>query len=740
MEEICPVCSRRFPVKFLERHVNTCLDTLEVVQPEAETKLLSPVATQDFEQKSQNVFAALGLKADSKKGGPEKSKKGGATLTSILLAEKRLKRRQEELELQIRKKQAKSELHTKKPTNNASQPIDLSEDPVSDPVKHDSRVISKDEKKSPARSSQENDTQLKTVQSQELATSSQQEVAENARQRLRNEIAILRREADLPLAQRLRPKSLNDFYGQEKLVGENGILRNLVESSQMPSFILWGVPGVGKTSLARIISLSSNHKFVELSGSESNAKKLKEAFENALNEKQLTGKKTILFLDEIHRFNKAVQDLLLPVIEKGTVTVIGATTENPSFTLNNALLSRMHTFVMEPLPQEALVKILNKGLLLLNKTRKLLHGLHLIAMNKDAVDYIASLSTGDSRVALNILESVNAYLSGLQFKAIQKLEPEKENFELPGRIGVIQVTLEKLKPLLSTRNFHQMYDKSGENHYDTISAFHKSVRGSNADAAVFYLVKMLRGGEDPLFIARRMIVIASEDVGLRDSSCLPFAIAAMEALQFVGMPEGEIVLAHCAVKLARAPKSTKSYRALRKAQGLLSENPEITKLPIPMHLRNAPTKLMKELGYGDSYKYNPNYKHGLIQQEFFPPEIRDMKLIEDTHLGTMKDSDVATEEYEKIDEEEKDYLAFKASRKEERQQVSTRKKKNSKSQNAAARLGILSSPVERLASYDENLSRDDQPEYFDGSENVSDEDNLEGGDINCTYDEFLQAI
>ncbi|GEQ71662.1 hypothetical protein JCM33374_g5348 [Metschnikowia sp. JCM 33374] len=765
MEEQCPICSRSFPAKFLERHVNSCLDTLETDTTQIEVKSSSPVATQEPETKSQNVFAALGLKADSRKPASEKSKKGSATLTSILLAEKRLKRRQEELEHRIRKKQAtrdgKDRLSRVESTQDGSHTIDEQNDTSG----HGSTVsASGNESNGVAKSRKEGSSEIieaPKVRSQGLENQSARSIpinhsqssvplsqngnfsseADLHRQNPRYELIQLRREADLPLAQRLRPKSLSDFYGQEKLVGENGILRNLMDSNQIPSFILWGVPGVGKTSLARIVSSLSNHKFVELSGSESNAKKLKEAFANAQNEKQLTGHKTILFLDEIHRFNKAVQDLLLPVIENGTVTVIGATTENPSFTLNNALLSRMHTFVMEPLPHDALVKILNKGLLLINKTRKLIHGLHLIAMNKNAVDYIANLSTGDSRVALNILESVNAYLSGLQFKAIATAEPEKETFEVPEHIGVIQVTLEKLKPLLSTRNFHQMYDKTGENHYDTISAFHKSVRGSNADAAVFYLVKMLSGGEDPLFIARRMIVIASEDVGLRDSSCLPFAIAAMEALQFVGMPEGEIVLAHCAVKLARAPKSTKSYRALRKAQALLSEKPEVTKLPIPMHLRNAPTKLMKELGYGDSYKYNPNFKHGLIKQEFFPPEIRDLKLLEDTHLGTIMDTAVDRVEYKNMDREEADYQNFKVSHKKELAQMLEREKKSSKRQNASTRLGLLSSPVERLASYDENLSRDDQPEYFDGSESTSEVDENEAAiDVNCTYDEFLRDI
>ncbi|KAM9899609.1 hypothetical protein OXX69_009412 [Metschnikowia pulcherrima] len=754
MDEPCPICQRKFPARFLERHVNLCLDTLGAAEPEPKS---SPVATQEQSQKSQNVFAALGLKADSGKPATEKAKKGGATLTSILLAEKRLKRRQEDLEQQIRQKQAKIEQseqnsdhgsgHVTMAGGNQDDPVisaDKTDRLTSDqPSQNEIETIEVTETEGDgsvgAESKLPNSNGMSYTQSQAMPSDAQQGKSFDAvKHKSRQEAMRLQREADLPLAQRLRPKTLDDFYGQEKLVGESGILRNLIEASQIPSFILWGVPGVGKTSLARIISHTSNHKFVEISGSDSNAKKLKEAFAQAQHERQLTGQKTILFLDEIHRFNKAVQDLLLPVIEKGTVTVIGATTENPSFTLNNALLSRMHTFVMDPLPHGALVKILNRGLLLVNKTRKLVHGLHLIAMNKAAVDYIASISTGDSRVALNILESVDAYLSGLQFRAVTKTDAN-EKFDVSHKLGVIPVTLEQLQPLLRTRNFHQMYDKTGENHYDTISAFHKSVRGSNADAAVFYLVKMLRGGEDPLFIARRMIVIASEDIGLRDSSCLPFAIAAMEAIQFVGMPEGEIVLAHCAVKLARAPKSTKSYRALRKAQALLAEKPEVTQLPIPMHLRNAPTKLMKELGYGDTYKYNPNFKHGLIRQDFLPASIGDVKFVEETHLGTALDADVDAKEYTDLDVEEANYEKFKSQFRDKHADNLNQKRQSTRRQNASARLGPLSSPVERLASYDENLSRHDQPEYFDGSERDSEHSDADLA-ADCTYDEFLKEI
>lgn len=683
--------------------MNSCLDTS--VSDATAGSSPGPLTDKD---KASDAFAALGLKADSKRGA-DKSKKGSATLTSILLAEKRLKKKQEDLERKLREgvvlKQDPQEVPTLVPEENHALGPHKQEltGTISDVAGEITPLNS----------------QSNTTLSPQPADSQDAFAPANERLPANNfeTFAKLKRESELPLAHRLRPTSLDDFFGQDKLAGENGILRNFITSQNIPSFILWGVPGVGKTSLARIIASASDHRFVELSGTDSNAKKLKETFATAQNERQRSGHRTILFLDEIHRFNRAVQDLLLPAIEKGTVTVIGATTENPSFSLNNALLSRMHTFVMEPLSHEALVRILSKGLLLLNKSRKFIHKLHLLAFNRDALDYIAQLSTGDSRVALNLLESVNAYLSGLQFKAVQVQDKENEKFVLPEKTGVIKVSLTELKPLLKTRNFQQSYDRKGDNHYDAISAFHKSVRGSDADAAVFYLVKMLHGGEDPLFIARRMIVIASEDIGLRDSLCLPFAIAALDALNFVGMPEGEIILAHCAVKLARASKSTKLYRALRNAQALFREDPQISQLAVPIHLRNAPTTLMKELGYGELYKYNPTFQHGLATQKFLPPEVKDLKLVEDTHLGQAVDEEMDKSRYEEMDREEQSYKRFKKLRKSQViQQMAEYRRRNKRQK--LSQIDSLSSDdaAERLSSYDENLSKDVQPEYFDGTE------------------------
>ncbi|EGV66718.1 P-loop containing nucleoside triphosphate hydrolase protein [Yamadazyma tenuis ATCC 10573] len=528
-------------------------------------------------------------------------------------------------------------------------------------------------------------------------------------------IVELRRDSRLPLAQRLRPKTLDDFYGQEKLVGPNGLLRNILRSQEIPSFILWGVPGVGKTTLARIIANSTDYRFLELSGPTATAAKLREAFTAAENDRKLTGKNTLIFLDEIHRFNKAQQDLLLPVIEKGIVTVLGATTENPSFTLNNALLSRMHTFVMESLDHKALVRIIHRGLYLLNQTRKYVFHLHLISLTKDATDYIADLGSGDARVSLNILESVNAYLSGTKF---QHLESGEEKINSLNKLGVVKIDRSVLEPLLSTRNYQKMYHHHGESHYDTISAFHKSVRGSDPDAAIFYLTKMLVGGEDPLFIARRMIVIASEDIGLRDSSCLPFAVAAKDALEFIGMPEGEIILAHCAVRLAKAPKSTKSYRALRSAQNMFQENPDATSYKIPLHLRNAPTKLMKEMGYGDTYRYNPSFENGRVSQEYMPEELKGTKFVDEKHFLDARDPELSDKDYLQAEEDRLAYLEFKKQRKQLKEQLIQKvidhdcKPMETNEHNDTGDVGEIATTY----PYDEFLSREDQPEYFDGNE------------------------
>ena len=672
-EEQCPICSKSFSVSQLYKHVNSCLDNQESKKsPSEEASEDTSGKAETPALKKRNTLSALGLKADTSSLSQKKVKKTETkkpSLTSKLLEQKRLqaeiRKRDKEIPLEEQFKAIAEDVMTQSRTQEKPLANDIEETKL----QKESKFLQK-----------------------------------------AKEIKELKRQASIPLAHRLRPKSLDDFFGQEKLVGENGALRNIIQADIIPSFLLWGVPGIGKTSLARIIAKTTSCKFVELSGIDSNAKRLKEVFVQAENHKNLSGQRTILFLDEIHRFNKAVQDLLLPVIEKGTLTVIGATTENPSFNLNNALLSRMHTFVMEPLTVDSLIKILTRALFEVNRVRKNLYGLHYISLQKDAYHYIAELCMGDSRVALNILETINAYLSADKFKSTVNADDEQTKKQ-----GVIKVSADLLKPLMKSRDFHQFYDRNGDSHYDIISAFHKSVRGSDPNAAMFYLVKMLSGGEDPLFIMRRMIVIASEDIGLRDSSCLPFAIAAKEALEFVGMPEGEIILAHCANKLALAPKSTKSYRALRTAQNIIKENPDLTKLPVPLHLRNAPTKLMKDLGFGDKYKYNPNYENGKVRQGYFPDGMDPIKLLEDTHLGKERDLSVPDDEYERAQLAVEDYRKFKKSyRKEFFIDNAT-----DLDENDSTHYGEYSDNFGK--SFDENLPPDLQKEYFgDDESNIQD--------------------
>lgn len=672
-EEQCPICSKSFPVSQLYKHVNSCLDNQESKKsPSEEASEDTSGKAETPALKKRNTLSALGLKADTSSLSQKKVKKTETkkpSLTSKLLEQKRL-----QAEIKKRDKEIPLEEQFKAIAEDAMTQSRTQEKPLA------------------------NDIEETKLQKESKFLQKAKEIKE------------LKRQASIPLAHRLRPKSLDDFFGQEKLVGENGALRNIIQADIIPSFLLWGVPGIGKTSLARIIAKTTSCKFVELSGIDSNAKRLKEVFVQAENHKNLSGQRTILFLDEIHRFNKAVQDLLLPVIEKGTLTVIGATTENPSFNLNNALLSRMHTFVMEPLTVDSLIKILTRALFEVNRVRKNLYGLHYISLQKDAYHYIAELCMGDSRVALNILETINAYLSADKFKSTVNADDEQSKKQ-----GVIKVSADLLKPLMKSRDFHQFYDRNGDSHYDIISAFHKSVRGSDPNAAMFYLVKMLSGGEDPLFIMRRMIVIASEDIGLRDSSCLPFAIAAKEALEFVGMPEGEIILAHCANKLALAPKSTKSYRALRTAQNIIKENPDLTKLPVPLHLRNAPTKLMKDLGFGDKYKYNPNYENGKVRQGYFPDGMDPIKLLEDTHLGKERDLSVPDDEYERAQLAVEDYRKFKKSyRKEFFIDNAT-----DLDENDSTHYGEYSDNFGK--SFDENLPPDLQKEYFgDDESNIQD--------------------
>lgn len=412
-----------------------------------------------------------------------------------------------------------------------------------------------------------------------------------------------------PLAERMRPRTLDEVCGQE-LVGPNGVLRGLIEEDRVPSMILWGGPGTGKTTIARVIASMVGSRFVEINSTSTGVAECKKLFSDARSELSLTGRKTIVFCDEIHRFSKSQQDVFLGPVESGQITLIGATTENPSFKVQNALLSRCRTFTLSKLTDDDIVSILNRALEMEGPNYSPSE-----LVDEELVRYLASFADGDARTALNLLELA---------------------MDLSKRPGM---TKEKLKKAL-TRTL--VYDRAGDQHYDTISAFHKSIRGSDPDAALYYLARMLQSGEDPLYIARRLIVVASEDIGLADNSMLTLAISTHSAVEKIGLPEARINLAHATVAMALSKKSTRSYRGLNNAFAALQE-PGVAGLPIPFHLRNAPTRLMKELGYGKEYKYNPNYVDGRVAQEYLPEKLRGRRFLEDHDLGLQVDPDLEAE-------------------------------------------------------------------------------------------------
>ena len=426
-----------------------------------------------------------------------------------------------------------------------------------------------------------------------------------------------------PLAERMRPQNFDDVFGQE-LVGPSGVLRSLIESDRVPSMILWGASGTGKTTIARCIARMVGSRFIEMNATSSGVAECKKIFNDAANELALTGRKTIIFCDEIHRFSKSQQDVFLKPVEAGTITLIGATTENPSFKIVNALLSRCRTFTLQKLETEDIRRILQRAMQAdqaetttsSSSSSSTPPAPPSPLLDEELMNYLANFSDGDARTALNLLELA---------------------MSLAGREGI---TKEDIKASLTKT---LVYDRAGDQHYDTISAFHKSVRGSDPDATLYYLARMLQSGEDPLFVARRMVVIASEDVGLADGSLLPLATATFTATQQIGMPEARIPLAHCAVALALAPKSTRAYRGLNNAFAALRE-PGVAALPVPVHLRNAPTRLMRELGYGAEYKYNPNYRDGRVRQDYMPEALLGRRFLEDRDLGTEIDPDLATED------------------------------------------------------------------------------------------------
>jgi putative ATPase len=388
-----------------------------------------------------------------------------------------------------------------------------------------------------------------------------------------------------PLAERLRPRSLDDYMGQKHLIGQGAVLRKAIESGNIPSMILWGPPGVGKTTLASIISQTLKRPFYTLSAINSGVKDVREVIDKVQSQGMFS-KGAVLFIDEIHRFSKSQQDSLLGAVERGIITLIGATTENPSFEVISALLSRCQVYVLQGLEKEELEALIHKALtedeLIKNKK---------ITIEESTA--ILRLSGGDARKLLNVLDLV-----------VSQLEDGEA------------ITDEKVLRIVQQNPAR--YDKSGEMHYDIISAFIKSMRGSDPNAAVYYLARMIEGGEDPKFIARRMLILASEDIGLANPNALLIADATFRAIENIGWPEGRIILSQCAVYLATSPKSNSTYMAINEAQAVVRQTGNLS---IPLHLRNAPTKLMKELGYGDNYQYAHSHAGNFVDQEFLPQEI-----------------------------------------------------------------------------------------------------------------------
>ena len=405
-----------------------------------------------------------------------------------------------------------------------------------------------------------------------------------------------------PLAERLRPNSLEEYVGQQHIIGKGAPLRRIIESKHgIPSFILWGPPGVGKTTLATIISHTINVPFYTLSAVTSGVKEVREVIDKATKERFFSNSAPILFIDEIHRFSKSQQDSLLGAVEKGVVTLIGATTENPSFEVIRPLLSRCQTYILQPLSKNDLETLLQ---------RAITEDVELQQRNIELreTDALLHFSGGDARKLLNVLELV-----------VDAFEGDDK----------VIITNDFVKQCLQQNPL--AYDKGGEMHYDIISAFIKSIRGSDPDAAIYWLARMISAGEDPKFIARRLVISASEDIGLANPNALLLANAAFDAVQKIGWPEGRIPLAEATIYLATSPKSNSAYLAINKALEIVNETGN---QPVPLHLRNAPTTLMKEMGYGDGYKYSHDYPNNFVEQQYMPDALLGMRLWQAQHSST----------------------------------------------------------------------------------------------------------
>ena len=410
-----------------------------------------------------------------------------------------------------------------------------------------------------------------------------------------------------PLAARMRPRDFSDFIGQEHVIGENTPLRQSLEVGGIPSFILWGPPGTGKTSLANIVAKSSGYHFQMLSAVTVGVSELRASIKQARERLGMESQRTILFIDEIHRFNKSQQDVILPHVEDGTVVLIGATTENPSFEVISPLLSRCRVYTLRELNESNILRILKRAIS--DGERGL--GIHESVIDDSALMLISKVSSGDARWALNTLELAVDSLSG------QKISEK--------------ITRDTVKKIVQDKSLR--YDKGGDNHYDTISAFIKSIRASDPDSSVYWLARMLRAGEDPNFIARRLVISASEDIGLADPRALTVAVAAQQAVHFIGMPEGRIPLSQATLYLACAPKSNSAYKAINEAMREVSNSGD---RQVPLHLRNAVTKLMEESGYGENYIYPHDYEGHFKISNNLPEELSDSRFYEPSDLGYEK--------------------------------------------------------------------------------------------------------
>ena len=414
-----------------------------------------------------------------------------------------------------------------------------------------------------------------------------------------------------PLAARMRPHALEDFLGQEHILGPGQALGELIRRGDVGSCIFWGPPGSGKTTLARLIANYTKRHFEPFSAATEGVGRVREIIQQAEQRLQHEGRGTILFCDEIHRFNRAQQDAFLPWVENGVVTLVGATTENPSFELTSALLSRCRVFVLEPLTDEHIRTVLTRALETEAKNGRREKGE--VRFDPAAMDLLVAHAEGDARRALNTLEAVLQHVASIS------------HLPSPVTEDVIRQVLEKPLPV---------YDKSGDQHYNLISALHKAVRGSDVEGSLYWLARMLAGGEDPLYIARRLVRIASEDIGLADPRALSITLAAKDAYHFLGTPEGELALAQAVVYLATAPKSNRVYAAFAQAAEAAKQHPAE---PAPLHIRNAPTKLMEQLGYGAGYKYAHAYEEGYAAQEYLPAALQGVRWYEPTEFGFEKD-------------------------------------------------------------------------------------------------------